>query len=77
MAATTAPAVGQRASPTATSSAPILLTALLAFSFPLPLRAELPVSERVSGRAADIPRRFWMFAGFAVLYGICETVNGN
>ena len=24
-----------------------------------------------------IPTRFWLFAGFAVLYGICETVNGN
>ncbi len=21
--------------------------------------------------------RFWLFAGFAVLYGVCETVNGN
>ncbi len=24
-----------------------------------------------------IPSRFWVYAGFAVLYGICETVNGN
>jgi predicted MFS family arabinose efflux permease len=24
-----------------------------------------------------IPTRFWLFAGFAVLYGVCETVNGN
>ena len=24
-----------------------------------------------------IPARFWLFAGFAVLYGICETMNGN
>ncbi len=24
-----------------------------------------------------IPRRFWLFAGFAVLYGVCETMNGN
>jgi fucose permease len=23
-----------------------------------------------------IPRRFWMYAAFAVLYGVCETVNG-
>ena len=27
--------------------------------------------------AAGIPPRFWLFAGFAVLYGICETMNGN
>ena len=26
---------------------------------------------------SGIPRRFWVYAGFAVLYGICETVNGN
>ena len=24
-----------------------------------------------------IPSRFWVYAGFAVLYGVCETVNGN
>jgi MFS family permease len=24
-----------------------------------------------------IPSRFWLFAGFAVLYGFCETMNGN
>ena len=24
-----------------------------------------------------IPMRFWLIAGFAVLYGVCETVNGN
>ena len=36
------------------------------------------------GAAADAARadrdsrpRFWAYAGFAVLYGICETVNGN
>jgi fucose permease len=27
--------------------------------------------------AAGMPRRFWIYAGFAVLYAICETVNGN
>jgi fucose permease len=24
-----------------------------------------------------IPSRFWIFAAFALLYGICETMNGN
>ncbi len=24
-----------------------------------------------------LPPRFWLFASFAVLYGICETMNGN
>jgi MFS family permease len=56
-------------------SSAILLTVLLGVSMRLPLRAQL-------GRAAAaakprLPRRFWVYAGFAVLYGICETVNGN
>jgi MFS family permease len=55
----------------------ILLTALLAFSLRLPLRTDPPVSEGATGQAGGMPRRFWVFAGFAVLYGICETVNGN
>ena len=42
-----------------------------------------PVARRNRGRAggdraqSGIPARFWLFASFAVLYGICETVNGN
>jgi len=26
---------------------------------------------------ARLPSRFWVYAGFAVLYGVCETLNGN
>jgi MFS family permease len=57
-----------------TSSA--LLVALIAASLRLPLRTETgaAAAERVRG---GIPQRFWVYAGFAVLYGICETVNGN
>jgi MFS family permease len=54
----------------------VLLTVLLAVSLPLPLRA----GARVAGEGrpeAGISGRFWVFAGFAVLYGICETMNGN
>ena len=40
-----------------------------------PRRAALEPPRERTGLA--IPRRFWMYAGFAVLYGICETVNGN
>ena len=48
----------------------------------LPLHpAGTEASPRVGSVAArpplHIPRRFWLFAGFAVLYGICETMNGN
>jgi MFS family permease len=53
----------------------ILLAALVFVSVGLPLRTEF---ARASARAAaGIPRRFWIYAGFAALYGVCETVNGN
>jgi MFS family permease len=29
-----------------------------------------------AGRAA-LPARFWLYAAFALLYGVCETLNGN
>jgi MFS family permease len=53
----------------------ILLAALLAVCVGLPLRTQTQAAARAG--AAGIPRRFWMFAAFAVLYGVCETVNGN
>jgi len=53
----------------------LLLTALLAESTRLSLRTEAPVSAAPA--PAGIPRRFWMFAVFAMLYGVCETINGN
>ena len=55
-----------------------LLVALVLGSVRLPLHAESPsaaAGEGVAGRG--IPARFWVFASFAVLYGVCETVNGN
>jgi fucose permease len=56
----------------------VLLIALLLFSLGLPLEAEALEAEAASpaGKAA-LPPQFWVFAGFALLYGICETVNGN
>jgi MFS family permease len=53
-----------------------LLVALILVSLRLPLRvqARRPVSPRAR---VVIPPRLWVYAGFAVLYGICETVNGN
>jgi MFS family permease len=53
-----------------------LLVALVLVSLRLPLRVELPQAAEAS-RRIGIPRRFWVYAGFAVLYGICETINGN
>src|SRR4029453_6969665 len=54
----------------------LLLVGLILVSLRLPLQAE--VGRPTAARAGDrIPRRFWVYAGFAVLYGVCETVNGN
>ena len=44
--------------------------------------ARLPLEVRAAPATASqaprgIPSRFWVYAGFAVLYGVCETVNGN
>jgi len=53
-----------------------LLVALVVVSARLPLRAGV---RRAAGEpaASGVPARFWIYAGFAALYGICETVNGN
>jgi MFS family permease len=50
------------------------LVVLLVVSVRLPLRTEVRTGPRQRLR---IPSRFWLFAGFAVLYGICETMSGN
>jgi len=53
----------------------VLLTALLLVSIRLPLRADTrPVAHAARQR---IPGRFWVYAAFIALYGICETMNGN
>jgi MFS family permease len=54
----------------------VLFVVLLAASARLPLAVERPRATAPAARSG-IPRRFWVYAGFATLYGICETVNGN
>ncbi len=54
----------------------VLLVALLLISVRLPLQAGA-APRRDPRRAARLPGRFWIYAAFAVLYGMCETVNGN
>jgi MFS family permease len=54
-----------------------LLVALLLFSARLPLRAGARAGGAAPPARAGVPGRFWVFAAFAVLYGICETMNGN
>jgi fucose permease len=58
----------------------VLLVCLLAVSLRLPLHAgaAAPTDGRDAARpAVTIPRRFWLYAAFVTLYGICETMNGN
>jgi MFS family permease len=54
----------------------VLIVTLIAASIRLPLQTGAREGE--AGRATGgVPRLFWLFACFAVLYGICETMNGN
>jgi len=61
--------------------AAILLAALLAVSARLPLRGRVAEQtggrEPGAGRRAGVPTAFLPFAAFALLYGFCETMNGN
>ncbi len=58
---------------------PLLTAVLLAVVIGISLR--LPLSPAPAGPAhgaqGAVPRLFWLFGAFAVLYGICETLNGN
>jgi MFS family permease len=54
----------------------ILLAGLVAVSVRLPLRVET-AGAATTRATTGIPPRFWVYAGFALLYGVCETVNGN
>jgi len=53
-----------------------LLVVLIVVSLGLPLKIQARPAA-AAARRLRIPRRFWVYAAFAVLYGICETVNGN
>jgi MFS family permease len=65
---------------------PILMSALtlalIFFSLRLPLdtgaNPVIPSGASATHPAATkMPARFWLYAAFALLYGICETLNGN
>jgi fucose permease len=59
----------------------VAIAALLAFSTGLSLRAgetDRPGRDAAAGDSrAPLPSRFWVFAAFALLYGIVETMSGN
>jgi hypothetical protein len=56
-----------------------LLAALIVASLRLPLRPRAPSARPAEpGQArGGVPAAFWILGGFALLYGICETMNGN
>jgi len=63
--------------------AAVLLVGLLLVSLRLPLRPQAQPGagpQPTAGSAATgarIPAGLWLFGAFAVLYGFCETMNGN
>ncbi len=61
---------------------PVLSASLLAGLIVVSLRLPLDAGSRRRGAVRPaagppIPAGFWVFAAFAVLYGFCETMNGN
>jgi len=58
-----------------------LTLALIFFSSRLPLKDGLatdkPQPNQARAVSTKIPARFWVYAAFALIYGICETMNGN
>ncbi|HEV2331328.1 MAG TPA: MFS transporter, partial [Verrucomicrobiae bacterium] len=56
----------------------VLLQGLLAISLPQILdRGGRRQIQSIESAKIKFPMRFWIFAAFALLYGICETMNGN
>lgn len=55
------------------------LAVLLVVCRALPLELATAVEDGVAARSSGggIPAQFWVFAAFAVCYGIVETINGN
>lgn len=55
-----------------------LILGLLAFSARLALNLRPQASEgETRHKRPGLPPQFWVFAAFALLYGVCETMNGN
>lgn len=56
----------------------VLILGLIAFVLRLPLAdASHAATATVGEIHAKMPARFWLYAAFALIYGICETLNGN
>jgi fucose permease len=56
----------------------VLLFGLLMFSLGQALQEGATAhTEQARKGKHKFPARFWIFAAFALLYGVCETMNGN
>src|SRR6516164_1169983 len=55
----------------------VLLVVLLLVSARLPLQAETRARRSDGTARPPLPARFWLYASFAIAYGVCETMNGN
>jgi len=55
----------------------ILTIALILFALRLPLQDAKAAEQTRARTTLRIPARFWLYAAFAMVYGICETMNGN
>ena len=55
----------------------VLIAVLIAVSLGLPLLVAGSTGGEAGSERAALPSRFWVFAAFALLYGIVETTNGN
>ena len=55
----------------------VSLLSLLLFSLPLPLQTGMDKTAQGHRGRTILPVRFWIFAAFVWLYGVCETMNGN
>jgi len=53
----------------------VIILGLFLFALPLSLNGPEKIDSQLKGET--IPIRFWMFAAFALLYGMVETINGN
>jgi MFS family permease len=55
----------------------IVLAGLLVASSRLRFATNEPQTRTGTSARSHIPVRFWIYAAFALCYGICETMNGN
>jgi MFS family permease len=59
----------------------VLTLGLIFFTLSLPLHdgedAAASVGHAPVSAAKGMPARFWLYAAFALIYGVCETMNGN